>query len=323
MMIADMHCDTLYELDRQEKSGLSASLRHNDLMLDLEKMKQSHYLIQNFAVFTNLKVDTDPERHVQELIDLYYRQLAQNRDLIRPVYRYQDIIDHQKQGLMSAMLTLEEGAVIKNDLAYLRHYDRLGVRMITLSWNYPNGLSYPNVHDGLEYHICDEKHGLSDLGREYVREMERLGMIVDVSHMSDRGFYDVLNLTTKPFVASHSNARTVCPHARNMSDEMILALAKRGGVMGINYYARFLKQQASAGMLEDLVKHILYIRNLAGIDVIGLGSDFDGIDCPLEFKDAGGMEMIAAALKEAHLTEDEIDRIFYKNVLRVYEAVLK
>ena len=127
------------------------------------------------------------------------------------------------------MLTLEDGGVVFNDLSMLRNYYRLGVRMIALTWNYPNGIGYPNfsLDDFTDYKQAsslqqiDTIHGLTDFGIQYIREMERLGMIIDVSHLNDAGFYDVLKYTTKPFVASHSNARSICPVARNLSDDMI------------------------------------------------------------------------------------------------------
>ena len=155
--------------------------------------------------------------------------------------------------------------------------------------------------------------------------MERLGIIIDASHLSDAGFYDVLNNTTKPFVASHSNARHLCKAARNMSDDMILKLAKRGGVMGINFYGNFLVDGDGhcKSCIEDMVKHILYIKDLAGIDCIGLGSDFDGINSELEMKDASYYQLLYEALVKAGLSEEEIEKIFYKNVLRVYKEILR
>ena len=157
--------------------------------------------------------------------------------------------------------------------------------------------------------------------------MEKIGMIIDVSHLSDGGFWDVINHTTKPFVASHSNARSVCNHVRNMSDDMILALAKRGGVMGINYFADFLEvppadKTGFMSTVDNMVKHINYIKNLAGIDVIGLGSDFDGISQNLEMKDCSMLSMLENRLKEEGYTTEEIEKIFYKNVLRVFKEVL-
>lgn len=324
MKIVDMHCDTILKI--YDDGG---SLLENDFNIDLKKMLAGDYLLQNFAMFVDLKDSLDPLTKAQRLIDLYYREIDKYKDLIRPVFSYDDIISNYDKGIMSAMLTLEEGAVVNNDLAILRNYYRLGVRMITLTWNYPNGIGYPNLASTKEYqdlYRINDHDGLTDFGIEYIKEMERLGIIIDVSHLGDAGFYDVLKYTTKPFVASHSNARSVCGVARNMSDDMIRQLAKRNGVMGINFCGDFLRPSSSGGArscIEDMVKHILYIKDLVGIDYIGLGSDFDGISQNLEIKDASMMPLLEKALLEAGLTVEEVEKVFYKNVLRLYKEVLR
>jgi len=326
MKIIDMHCDTIYKIAKEKRQGNQMSLRQNNLHIDLKKMKQSDYLLQNFAVYTPLKRVKDPIEHAQYLIDTFYLEIEKNKDLIDIIYNYQDIENNIKNNKMSAMLTLEEGAVVNNSLAYLRNYYRLGVRMITLTWNYVNGIGYPNFDMNDEnhgFHCYDDQNGLTEFGKEYVKECERLGIIIDVSHLSDAGFYDVLKYTTKPFVASHSNARGMCDHARNMSDDMIIQLAKRKGVIGINFAADFLDEHDTMSRVSAMVKHIQYMKDLAGIDCIGLGSDFDGIDPNLEIKDASYMPLLYQALKEASFSEEDIEKIFYKNVLRVYKDVLK
>lgn len=323
MKVVDMHCDTILRIFDE-----GGNLLENDFNIDLRKMSKGDYLLQNFAMFVNLGDNDDPLIKAHRLIDLYYQEIERNKDLIKPVFSYQDIENNQRDGLMSAMLTLEEGAVVNNDLAILRNYYRLGVRMITLTWNHPNGIGYPNLVSTKEYkdlyHI-NNQDGLTDFGIEYVKEMERLGIIIDVSHLGDAGFYDVLKYTTKPFVASHSNARSVCGVARNMSDDMIKLLAKRNGVMGINFCGDFLKASKTGGersCIKDMVNHILYIKNLVGIDYVGLGSDFDGISQDLELKDASMMPMLKDVLFEAGLKEEEIEKVFYKNVLRLYQTIL-
>ena len=324
MKVIDMHCDTILALENDQQG----CLRRNELNVDLMKMQQGHYMLQNFAMFVHLRENEDPCLKAQQLIDRYYNELEKNKDIIQPVFCYEDILAHEKQGIMSAMLTLEEGAVAK-DLSMLRNYYRLGVRMITLTWNFANGIGHPNFQSTGHYedmfHI-NTTDGLTPYGIAYVQEMERLNMIIDVSHLSDAGFYDVYAHTTKPFVASHSNARQICRAARNMSDDMILKLASRGGVMGINFCGDFLREKPGGharSCVDDMVKHILYIRNLAGIDCIGLGSDFDGIENNLEIENCGQISKLHDALLEAGLTQEEVDKIFYKNVLRVYREILK
>ena len=317
MKVVDMHCDTISIIDEEQSKGNNISIKDNHLNISLDKMIKGDYLLQNFAVFTPLMHVEDPMKHALHLIDTFYQEINQYPSLIKPIKTYEDIEENIKNNVMSAMLTLEEGAVVNYDLAHLRNYYRLGVRMITLTWNYVNGIGHPN------FDMNDERHGLTEFGIQYIKECERLGIIIDVSHLSDKGFYDVLENTSTPFVASHSNARGVTPHARNMSDDMILKLASRGGVMGINFASGFLNEKDEYSYVEDMVKHIKYIKNLAGIDVIGLGSDFDGIKQNLELKDASYMPQLYDALKKEGFLEEEIEKIFYKNVLNLYKKVLK
>ncbi len=325
MKIVDMHCDTIYEIYDRYKNGKDCELKRNTLNIDINKMKQGNYLLQNFAMFTPIEQVEDPIRHVQHLIDAFYIEMDKNQDSIVVVQSYEDIQRAVLEDKMCALLTLEEGAVVNDDLSFLRNYYRLGVRMITLTWNYKTSIGCPNfdMSESRGYNTCDCENGLSDFGIQYIKECERLGIIIDVSHLSDAGFYDVLKETTMPFVASHSNARGVCDHARNMSDDMILKLKERGGVMGINFAAGFLSEETKRSRIDDMVKHILYIKDLAGIEVIGLGSDFDGIPQNLELKDASMMPLLVDALKEAGLSHQEIECICYKNVLNLYKKVLK
>lgn len=193
---------------------------------------------------------------------------------------------------------------------------------MTLTWNYENELGFPNE-------IIDEKlvldRGLKNKGFEFIEEMENLGIIIDVSHLSDAGFYDILNNTKKPFVASHSNARNICGHRRNMTDDMIKKLSDRGGVMGLNFYSYFLNNNVASddiSKIEDMIKHVKHIKNIAGIEVIGLGSDFDGIDCKVEIENSSKMQILAEKMKKEGFTENEIEHIFYKNVLNLFKEIL-
>lgn len=330
MLVCDMHCDTISQLLDKKTKKEEYSLLDNNLHVDLKKMQQGDYLVQNFAMFICLENNPNPYKNCNDMIDLYYAELEKYQDIIRPVYNYQNIIENHQNGYLSSLLTIEEGAVINNDLSNLQHYYNRGVRMITLTWNFPNGIGYPNlsypINDFSELKHLNIKDGLTDFGKQYIKEMERLGIIIDVSHLGDKGFYDVFENTTKPFVASHSNARSVCNVARNLSDDMILKLASRGGVMGINFCGDFLKETPTGGAkssIKSIIEHIDYIKGLVGIDYIGLGSDFDGIEPSLEIKNASYMPTLEKALEEHGYSKEEIEKIFYKNVLRVYQEVLK
>ncbi len=360
MKIADMHCDTISRLLDLEETGEQEGLRENTGHLDLLRMRQGGYMLQNFALFVELSRERDPWERVCRLYECYRREMERNGDLIAPVLRFDDIAANEAAGKLSSMLTVEEGAVCKGEIGKLRKLYDMGVRMLTLTWNFPNELGYPNrvgeltekvgrlgklmrecPGEGAEYqalqaqarplleeyfHTPNTTGGLTERGREFVAEMEALGMIPDVSHMSDAGFYDVLAVTNKPFVASHSDARAVCPNVRNMTDDMIRKLAERGGVMGLNYCADFLEElpagEKNPGTIAAVVRHARHIMNVGGIEVLGLGSDFDGIDTHQELPGAESMGRLWEALKAAGFTEGQLDLVFSGNVLRVYRDTL-
>ena len=203
------------------------------------------------------------------------------------------------------------------------------MRMMTLTWNYENSLGFPNVRldkkasASSDRYCLSQNKGLKEQGIVFLEEMERLGMIIDVSHLSDAGFYDVLEHTTKPFVASHSNARSVCPAVRNLTDDMVRRLAERGGITGINFCKEFLgKPDVSQNYLDQAVVHMKYLMNLGGEDFVALGSDFDGITRYHDLSDCSVMPKLVHTMKKAGLTPTQIEKICYKNTLRVYRELL-
>ena len=321
MKYIDMHCDTITHLLK-----IGGELRSNNIHIDINKLRNGECMLQNFAIFTN--IGKHDFTFTDKAIDFYYSQMNENFDSIRPIYKYSDIDENERNGYISSMLTLEEGSVVDGKIEKLNYFYDKGVRMITLTWNYKNSIGHPNIDNYIKhdidslYHI-DTVNGLTDFGVEFVKKCNELGIIVDISHASDKTFYDVLKVSTKPIVASHSNARSVAGVSRNMSDDMIKQLAANGGVMGLNYCAAFINtDKPNFTYIEDMVKHIDHIVEVGGIDCIGLGSDFDGIDCELEIKDAAGVQMLYKELKKKY-SEEDIEKIFYKNVLRVYKQCLK
>ena len=330
MQIADMHCDTISEILKHRRMGGDCSLRCNALHVDLERMLDSGYLIQNFALFVQArKCEGTLWDEVCALYEVYRQELAANEDILAPVLTYEDIERNRAAGKLSALLTVEEGAVCGEDMEKLHRLYDMGVRMMTLTWNFPNELGWPNVNlEGkADLYSPDISHGLTQKGREFVACMNEMGMIVDVSHMSDRGFYDVLECSVKPFVASHSNARTLCGCVRNLTDDMIRSLGDRGGCMGLNFCADFLEQmpegRENPGTIASVVRHARHIVNVGGIDVLGLGSDFDGIDTHRELPGAQSMEKLWEAMHKGGFTQGDLDKIFSGNVLRVYGEILK
>lgn len=335
MKVVDMHCDTISEL--ADRGG---RLYENTGQLDLKRMRQSGYLLQSFALFVDIG-KFEPWDRVQELYKVYCDELEKNEDWISPVLCYEDILHNEAAGKMSALLTVEEGAVCGGSLTKLRKLYAMGVRMLTLTWNYPNELGWPatcrnpedashrevrnNTSDRNECNPTTANKGLTEIGREFVAEMEYLGMIPDVSHLSDAGFDDVWEGTKKPFVASHSNAREICPSLRNLTDDRIRKLADRGGCIGLNYYDKFLVDGGSKcpeQLLEAIVRHARHIVNIGGMEVLGLGSDFDGIPVNAALPGAESMPLLWDTLKKAGFSENELDGIFWKNVLRVYREAL-
>ena len=322
MKVVDMHCDTIGELWKAEKAGKPISLRSNSLHIDLEKMQKGDYLLQNFAMFVFLGREKDPLVNVLEMIDVYNRAMAENADIIGPVLNYEDIEKNRAAGKLSGMLTIEEGAVLKGNPYVVRSLYQLGVRMLTLTWNFENEIGYPNTIAKAKDYDPSRHYGLKPEGIEIVREMNRVGMIVDVSHLGDDGFWDVVKYCDGPFVASHSNARAVCSHTRNMTDDMIRALADKGGVMGLNFCGDFLNPNGKS-RVEDMVRHAKHIINVGGSDILGLGTDYDGIDGDLELDHCDKMPLLAQEMEHQGFSTQQIEKIFHGNVLRLYREVLK
>ena len=324
MKAIDLHCDTLSALRRARKQGSPISLAENDLQIDLSKLEKGGSLIQCFAAFVFLKAEEDPFTAALEQIDEFYNAMDLYPDRIAPVKTRADLEKLRSRGKTGALLTVEEGGVCRGNLALLRILWQLGVRIMTLTWNFENELAWPNDFDmKTRTSTANTVNGLKERGREFIREMERLGMIVDVSHLGDAGFWDVAKMATRPFIATHSNARAVCGQVRNLTDDMLRALADKGGITGINFGGDFLdpgeKPYSTAYWMGE---HIEHIRKVGGIDMIALGSDFDGIEPPLEMYDCSCLPMLESELRRRHYVEGDIEKIFHGNVLRLLREFL-
>ena len=292
MKVFDLHCDTLSELRRAEMRGDGQTFARNNGHIDLEKLEKGDYMLQCFAAFVNLADPTpgaDPLVTALEEIDVFKRIMAKYPDRIAPVYTAADIRKNAEAGTISGLLTVEEGGCCKGSLGVLRRMYELGVRMMTLTWNHDNELAAPQANPGGPL-AAQTQRGLTETGFAFLAEMERLHMIVDVSHLSDRGFWDIAEHSTRPFAASHSNCRALAPHCRNLTDEMIRVMAEKGGLVGLNYCAGFLDDQPSPDLCRSttalMAKHAAHFKQVGGIEIIGLGSDFDGIGGKLELSDA-------------------------------------
>lgn len=307
-MIFDLHCDTILRVCEDD-----SQLRKNDYHIDAFKLKEADALGQFFAMFVDLKAFPNAYDTCNEMIDRFEKEVGLCEDMIKPGTTLEDI-EKNKGSFVTGIVTIEEGGVLEGKLKNLDHFYNRGVRSITLTWNYENEIGYPNCRPEFR------EKGLKPFGLEVVKRMNALGMLIDVSHLSDEGFWDCIKHSSEPIIASHSNARALCNHSRNLTDEMILALRDKGGIMGMNFCANFLGD-SEISRISDIVKHVRYIYDLAGIDVIAMGTDFDGIGCELEVSDMSKMHMLREALKENGFTEEELDKIFYQNALRVFKGL--
>lgn len=309
--LIDFHCDTIYKLRKNENECLNK----NDFSVDLCKMKKADSLAQFFALYVFLEETREPLQECFNMLDLFNRELAANSEQIKPAKNYSELMENYKNGYMSSFLTIEEGAVIEGSLSNLKELFRRGVRLMTLTWNFPNEIGFPGCN-----RVYMDK-GLTPFGHDVVEEMNDLSMIIDVSHLSDKGFYEVADISKKPFIASHSNSRAITDHSRNLTDNMIKTLANKGGVMGINFEKTFLGS-STYGRISEMIEHIKHIRNVGGIDVLSIGSDFDGIETPSEISDISQMDKLQKALIKNNFTENEIEKIFHKNALRFLKDTL-
>lgn len=317
MYAADMHCDTIYKLYNLARAGKAVSLLDNDLCIDVKKLRAGGYVLQNFAVFVELDETDDANKTAWEMIDVYRRCLEECREELAPAFSASDVEKNMAEGKISAVLTIEEGGVCRGSIDELRHFYDAGVRMLTLTWNFENEIGFPNSRDAEKNAL-----GLKPRGREFVEEMQRLGMIVDVSHLSDGGFWDVCEMAKRPFVASHSNSRAMCSHPRCLTDEMLRALASHGGVTGLNYCPEFISDGDDGGQLTRIARVARHMADVGGVDCLGLGSDFDGFGGKTQLNSADKLPLLAWHLHREGFSDDEIEKIFYKNVLRVYKDAM-
>ena len=302
--VFDLHCDTASKMAHFEDAPIS--LRTNSLHIDLDKAAKLPAYAQCFACFTT----TDPERN--PLLD-FEVQLAKilseidtNNQRIRQAFTSADIENNKEQGIISAILTLEGTAGIGYDPELLEDLYKLGFRISSLGWNEQNPLTGSQVTGG----------GLTDRGACYVKEAQRLGMLIDVSHISDAGFWDIMDITDAPILATHSNSRSVCNVGRNLTDEMFLEICKTGGVAGINLYTEFLGEKSTVDTVCDHIFHFLEL-DPSGMH-ISLGGDLDGCDTlPIGISGIQSYPAIAQQLIRRGLDNNTVMNIFWNNAMGV------
>ena len=323
----DMHCDTLWSY---MDAGYE-QLYENQGMQSIKLMQEASQLCQFFAVFFPAKntevVDMYTPKKPMPADEVYFEKLRKNLlqvveahpELIAMAYSANDIVENQKKGRMSAVLTMEDGRMIQGSMKNLQKVYEAGVRVIGLTWNHANCFGYPNAIDAAKMSL-----GLTDFGKEAVEEMNCLGILTDVSHLSDGGFWDVINISKKPIIASHSNCRAISPHPRNLTDDMIRAVAEKGGVIGVNLYAPFVRpdMQNARYEIDALVLHVKHLMQIGGEDCVGIGSDFDGMDGDLLIDNPVKMQLLWDALEQEGLSHRQIQKIAQGNVLRVLQDTI-
>lgn len=309
--VFDLHCDTALAMLGADFRA-QGRLRKNSFHIDLERASKYPGYAQCFACFTS-PLEKLPGRYTVE--DMFERELSvllrefnDNHDLIRQAFNAKDILENQDEGRMSAVLTIEGPAGFGYDPALLENLWQIGFRITNLGWNEKNPLTGS--------HKTGE--GLADLGREFVREAQRLGMLVDVSHISDKGFWDIIDITTGPVIATHSNSRFMCDNSRNLTNDMFMAICKTDGVAGINMCADFVGPNAT---LDTVCDHIIHFLELDPSGKhIALGGDLDGVDqFPEGFAGVQSYDALAQRLLDRGVGRDTVMDIYWNNAIGVFE----
>ena len=305
--VFDLHCDTANKLIGLG-SAACAELRNNQAHIDLDRASTLPGYAQCFACFTTTSTKMSPVDLFEKKMMAILKEVDKNREMIRQAFTADEIERNRAEGIMSAILTIEGPAGFGFDPELLEDLYKIGFRLSSLGWNEKNPLTGSHLTGG----------GLTDQGRAYIKEMQRLGMIVDVSHISDEGFWDIIEISDSPVVATHSNSRAVYDVSRNITDDMFRAICSSGGVVGINLFPEFLAQDANIDTVCDHIFHFLELDPDG--KYISLGGDLDGIDSlPDGFYGIQDYSKLSDRLLERGLTEDMVYRIFWSNAVEVFQ----
>ena len=319
----DLHCDTLTDwIDRGQTRDLYDL---PDKMLDFKRLQQIGAMGEFFAIFfppqeENGHALTD-EQIFSHSHDLYRQCMKQHSDIIAPAHNLAELEQNHAEGKISAFLSIEDSRAVKGDLRQLEYFYAHDVRCMALTWNF-GSMNYPNCF-GAPNGPALQHVGLTDFGKEAVAYMQDLGILVDVSHLSDRGFWDVAEHTTKPFIASHSNCRSICGILRNLDDDMIRTLSERGGVAGLNFCPDLTVKGAMECSADDLAVHAAHLLNVGGEECMALGTDFDGIGGQVEIDSPEKMPLLEQALRRQGFTNRQLDKLFTLNAKRVIHDAMK
>lgn len=366
-LIIDTHADTPQRF-LDENFDLGENTPVSDGHIDLGKIKQGNLGAEFFSIWVEPEFKGRYAKRAMDLIDSVYQQAERHPDKMTMAFTADDIVHAHEQHKFAALMGIEGGHAIENDMRLLRDFYRVGVRYMTLTWSNTN--EWADSSGDIQDPNVKHHNGMTDFGKDVVREMNRLGMIIDVSHVSDATFYQALLVSQAPVIASHSSSRELTNHPRNMTDDMLRAVAHNGGVVMVNFYSAFIdenylkassdpakvKQREEAveaykkthahpdespvtydetapiekkwaaqfprPPLKSLIDHIDHVAKVAGIDHVGLGSDFDGVtSLPEGIDSVADLPKITQALVQRGYTREQIDKILGGNFLRVMREV--
>ncbi len=304
--VFDGHCDTIYRIYENGEE-----LYKNTGHLDLSRMKEFDSYIQVFAAYVDKKeIRTSPIKYILSLIDKFHCEFEKNKDKVTFIKDIKALETVKNADGYGGILSIEGGEALEGSLDALRNFYRLGVRLITLTWNYAN-----EICDGIGE---SRGGGLTDFGKEAVKLMEDLGIIIDVSHLSEKGFWDVCEITKYPFIASHSCVKSLCGHRRNLNDRQIKAMIDKNSVIGINFYPDFLDDSGKCG-IDRIYEHIKYVLEMGGENILALGSDYDGVEAlPEGIKGVPDTKKILDFLKNKGFDDILIEKIAYGNLYKLF-----
>ncbi len=306
--VFDAHCDTAYELYNDKVKG---NFRENIIHFSVKNTLSYRKYIQLFALWANPEYDNeDAVAFMKNMLDetlLSFKE--QEIEIIK------EKEDFEFDSGFKAILGIEGGRALYDNPENLYYYHEKGIRCLTLTWNGINLLGYASD--------TQEDKGLTPYGKDIVKRINSLNMIADVSHINERGFYDVAYLSEKPFIASHSNSKSLCSHVRNLTDEQFKVIIEKNGVVGINIFPEFLSDNGN-GTIEDIVRHIDHFMELGGENHIGIGSDFDGVpNLPWGIEGNADLYKIFNELSIRGYTKEQIDKISFGNFERVFKDVIE
>lgn len=305
LAVCDAHCDTASEM--YGKFDLYSGKAH----FNLESAKEYKKYFQIFATWADPKTGKDNlQSNFKKVSENLFYEINKHKDCISLIKSADDIENIKTP--VCALLSVEGADIIGENLGYIDYlYDNF-VRCVTLTWNYTNAVGGAAGDDA----------GLSGFGKKAVLKLNEKKMIVDLSHSSEKTFFDCVKISKAPVMASHSNAYALCAHKRNLTDEQIKTLISIGGFMGINYYPVFLNESGKAKIC-DIIRHIEYVLSLGGEDILGLGSDFDGVDClPEDMSGAGDVYKIAQELLKLNYKEETVKKIMGENFISYVKKVI-